>query len=607
MGAQMLNGTSNKLAKGLLLSTTLIVACSKASFTGDAPSRAKTEAPPLSSDGKIACVAEPASLAPGETATIKVTNTEAASQPELRQKLSLDGEGPSDEVESTLAYDVGSQVYTLGSGAANTAVAAKAGKYVIEIRAASGGGVKATCGFTAIAPGTVVGPTDTGSTTGTGTGTDVTTDPTTNPTTGTGTSTGTNTNPGGDDDHGSSDGRSGSTDDHGSADGGTGHSGNDDGTSTAGDDDHGGTGHTGNDDGTSTTGDDGHGGTPGNGDDDGHGGTPGNGDDDGHSVDGGGDAGSTDGHAGGDDGTGSTDGSIIPEPPCPASKQSVGAHLAFMIDNSNSNADTDCAAPVQIGTLNDAKLYECQGQTNRERAVLAAFDLLAAVSANEPSSAKAQSTIAISSFPTSADYVGGWQKETASWVDVKTSKRPSITKAMLFSRRPSGLTPYLGAISGAQSFFGGLAADEKARVAVLVTDGEPTDRDPSAVAAQAEALRAAGVEVITVFVNSGANRAQRAKEHIAMLKGIDTASVARTKHHWFDETKLGNFDAYIKTLLGGSGEPSLVDRVTSKVMSSCTDAPGKTCDRQIVEVANSGALKDAFTRIIKTKAIRCEQ
>ena len=66
------------------------------------------------------------------------------------------------------------------------------------------------------------------------------------------------------------------------------------------------------------------------------------------------------------------------------------------------------------------------------------------------------------------------------------------------------------------------------------------------------ATPAAGVEVITVFVNSGANRAQRAKEHIAMLKGIDTAAVARTKHHWFDETKLGDFDAYIKTLLGGT-------------------------------------------------------
>ena len=303
----------------------------------------------------------------------------------------------------------------------------------------------------------------------------------------------------------------------------------------------------------------------------------------------------------------STDPATDPStPPCTPDQQSTGAQIAFLIDNSNSNSATDCPSPKGIGTFQGTDLYECQDQTNREKAVLAAFDLLQQVGDNEPGNAAARSSLAVASFPTTADYVNGWANETNGWLEVASDSRGQTSTALQFTRKPSGLTPYGAAMTAASQLFGTAPADGRARVAVLVTDGEPTDSDPNAVATQADALRQAGVDVITVYITGPDERSSRIAQHTQMMSGIDSGYLQNYQEHWY-AASYSNFDSYITALVGGNGTPSLVQRVSSKSDASCQDSTGQICDRNIVEVQDATALKDAFLNIIKTQAIACKQ
>ncbi len=276
-----------------------------------------------------------------------------------------------------------------------------------------------------------------------------------------------------------------------------------------------------------------------------------------------------------------------PTTPCSPTQQSIGAELAFLVDNSNSNAATDCPAPTKIGRVGGVDLYECKGETNREKAVLAAYDLLSAVARNEPGNAKAKSDLAIASFPTSSDYVNGHQIQAGGWLDASTAARADVASAMLFARKPSGLTPYGAALEGGSALFAQAASDGRAKVAVLVTDGEPTDQDPGGVVAKAEALKQAGVTIITVFVTNSEARASREAKHTEMLRKI----VESTNGGWYDHGEFPSFADYMTALLGSQSKKSLIAQISA----------------QIVEVDNSAALKDAFLSIIKTQVIACEQ
>ncbi len=278
-----------------------------------------------------------------------------------------------------------------------------------------------------------------------------------------------------------------------------------------------------------------------------------------------------------------------PPPQCEPTQQLVGAHVAFMIDNSNSNAATDCPSPTKTGTFQGADLYVCGGETSREKAVLSAFDTLLAVAAKEPANANAISTLAISSFPTTADYVGGWARETQGMLDVLPASRDTVKSAMQFSRKPYGLTPYGAGLAGADAMFQGLADDGKAKVAILVTDGEPTDRDPLAVIDTAAALKARGIDVITVFYTGADARAVRQAKHVAMLRDVDAANRRAGKGPWYANS-LASLEAYVKALLGDGSQKSLAQAISSGV----------------VEVQDAKALEAAFQAIIRTKAIQCE-
>lgn len=294
-----------------------------------------------------------------------------------------------------------------------------------------------------------------------------------------------------------------------------------------------------------------------------------------------------------------------PPPLCKPSQISVGADIAFLIDNSNSNAVTDCPSSKEAGTFNGVTVYECQKETNREIAVKAAFDLLADIAAKESNNPKALSKLAIASFPSSSDYVNGWTDQSNGWLEVNAAGKSKLDAVMAFSRKPSGLTPYLGAFTGAEQAFDKTAADGRAKVAVLVTDGEPTDSDPSAIEAKADALRAAGVKVITINVTGSESRATRIGKHTSMMENIDNKRLAQTGKHWFAAIYT-SFSDYVTALVGNGTKPGLVSKISTQTDANCKDSDVGLCAREVYEVQKSDALKAAFLHVINTQAIGCE-
>ena len=69
-----------------------------------------------------------------------------------------------------------------------------------------------------------------------------------------------------------------------------------------------------------------------------------------------------------------------PHPPVAptCSEAPVGADVAFLIDNSSSNEVTDCPRPRATSRIkpNGTAIFSCDAETNREKAVLAGYDLL---------------------------------------------------------------------------------------------------------------------------------------------------------------------------------------------------------------------------------------
>lgn len=295
-----------------------------------------------------------------------------------------------------------------------------------------------------------------------------------------------------------------------------------------------------------------------------------------------------------------------PTPPqCTDKQVPVGAYVAFLVDNSNSNVSTDCPDGKKIGTFKGSDLYECGSATNREKAVIEAFKVLKESATSANAREESHSSVAIASFPTAENYVDGFAiKSPGNWLTTASAQESDLQKSLSFTRRPLGLTPYGAAMSAGNQLFGGVNDTSKARVAVLVTDGEPTDRDAGAVAQKAEELRAKGVEVFTVFVTNSQTRNQRIADHLAMLNDFNQRSLADGRGPWYSQ-RYASMNEYARDLLGQGGSLSLVEKVTSKVDSACQDKDGARCERRIVEVGNAAALTNVFKTIMKS-VVRCE-
>lgn len=297
---------------------------------------------------------------------------------------------------------------------------------------------------------------------------------------------------------------------------------------------------------------------------------------------------------------------VVEPPLCEKEQKTIGADIAFIIDNSNSNAVTDCPEAREAGTHNGVAVYECMAQTNREVAVKAAFDLLSEIAAKDSTNAMAQSKLSIASFPSKEDYVTGWTDQSKGWIETNGTNKDKLTSVMSFSRKPSGMTPYLAAMTGAENAFAQTSADGRAKVAVLVTDGEPSDSNPSAVEAKAATLRSQGVKVITIYVTGSETRATRIKNHTDMMRGINDTRVKQSGKNWFAAT-YANFTEYMTALVGNGTKPGLVSKISSQTDEACKDNDVGMCAREVYEVQKSEALKDAFIQVIKTQAIGCEE
>jgi hypothetical protein len=258
-------------------------------------------------------------------------------------------------------------------------------------------------------------------------------------------------------------------------------------------------------------------------------------------------------------------------PKCNEIQTSTGINLTLLIDNSNSNAKTDCPDPKSLGQFRNTRTesFECQGQTNREIAASAAVDMLNSYRKDLKGFVP---ELAIASFPNADEVTSGFDIRTDDWLTVEDNSKDAVSKAMEFSRRPVGSTPYQAAMSAGIKLFNQMKDSTVPRLALLVTDGEPTDENAVQAKAVAKELRDLGVKIVTIFVTGNATRESRTAQHIQYLQNE------------------GYSAANIDELMGRNGKKSLVDELSDEK----------------IEVADSKELEEVFKSVIK-KSVECKK
>ncbi|MGE0174173.1 MAG: VWA domain-containing protein [Oligoflexales bacterium] len=225
------------------------------------------------------------------------------------------------------------------------------------------------------------------------------------------------------------------------------------------------------------------------------------------------------------------------EPICKEVTSTVGAHFLFLIDNSGSMRTTDCP---------DRDDDVCRGETNREIAIMRAYDELTRIYEQSGKAASSLSTISFVEYtPVEEDgfAYSKMSKERLGSTEAITGNRGTIVSKIQFVRQPGGDTPYLNAVDGGLDLVNEVNSkfsdDGKARVAVIVTDGEPTDRNPAAVRARAQELKGKGVKLFTIMVSAGGPRTDAHRER--MLEYVDEYD------GWYDAA-YPSFDRYMQEL-----------------------------------------------------------
>ena len=278
---------------------------------------------------------------------------------------------------------------------------------------------------------------------------------------------------------------------------------------------------------------------------------------------------------------------------CQAGQQVIGAHIIFLIDNSGSMEETDCPN-VQLS--NDAAM--CGSITNREVAVLDVWERLEQIQNEDPQSQLAQSFISVSRFtPTTVgepwnlnDYRPS--PPVGTFGDINRQNFQRIQGSMSFTRKPAGDSPYLNGILAAGNLLqASVSADSevarKQKVIIMVTDGEPTDKNPAEVRMQAEVLKASDVSWYTFLVSKeGDFRRQRLAAHKQLMQQnyLGIYGPSQPEGRWMAERYSNNFDAYFNELV------SLADVISDRV----------------VEVAGSASLSQIINEEVISKTDFCQ-
>lgn len=273
-------------------------------------------------------------------------------------------------------------------------------------------------------------------------------------------------------------------------------------------------------------------------------------------------------------------------PSCNDGLKLTGVQLAFIVDNSGSNSNTDCPPRSVQGILGADMFSSCGGPTAREKAILDTYDMLAKAGVQAASDPLAQSRIAIASFPTRTDERAGWQTQL-NWQPLTEAARPSVTNTIRFTRSPVGYTPYAAALTAASTVFASAAKDNREKVAVFISDGQATDANPSSVEAQAEALRSAGVKVYVVIY--GGTLAEMADSHVKQMTRLQDQAKA-TGSNWY-ASNFASFDDYLKALVGNKGEGGLAAKVAGA--------------GRLIELKSADNLAVTIRNLVATQAIKC--
>lgn len=264
---------------------------------------------------------------------------------------------------------------------------------------------------------------------------------------------------------------------------------------------------------------------------------------------------------------------------CPVGTERIGANVAFILDNSGSHGKSDCPGSKEVKKEDGTVSYVCNAETDREKAVNYAVEILGKVGA---SGGKAKSYVSMSSFPASNNPISGYDLGKSGWSDA-SSDPSKIKPDLAVTRKPYGMTPYGEGLKSASKLFSGVPDYNKSKVAILVTDGYPTDRDPYLSAVKARELKAQGVKIITVMVSEGSKESLVA-DHKKFLQGLGSES-----NPWH-VAEYSSYDQYFGDLLGNSSKPGLLAEISNKV----------------VNVSKASELKAAFEDIIGEQAISCE-
>ncbi|MFW7378826.1 MAG: vWA domain-containing protein [Oligoflexus sp.] len=223
---------------------------------------------------------------------------------------------------------------------------------------------------------------------------------------------------------------------------------------------------------------------------------------------------------------------------CQSSEEYVGANFMFMIDNSGSMVEADCPS-------GDAA--DC-GMTERERALLKAFDILTDATVSSELNEKAISSFSVAKF-TPEDRslsIDEFHEPVQLTLETVPENRDELAEVLRFNRRPEGDTPYLNALElGLRIQSTPQINHDLQKVLILVTDGEPTDRQPSMVREKAQEFDG---KIVTIRVNyRDLNAEGRRSEHLRVM--------SENYPDWsLDQHP--SIDAYVDDLLSLAGEIS---------------------------------------------------
>ena len=277
-----------------------------------------------------------------------------------------------------------------------------------------------------------------------------------------------------------------------------------------------------------------------------------------------------------------------PKIPCPKAGRKT-SYVAFIVDNSESHWQSDCPGKKDLGKhplgkSETDRVYECVEQTEREKAVSSASDLLASFGTED---SFGESFVSFAHFPLGNV---GKKESSVKWSDVATEGE-EFKKSLKVLRNPLGVTPYHEGLRSALEMFKAIPqgeeekADDQTKIIIFITDGYPTDRNPKDTMGLAAKLKTEHkVKIFSVMVTQVKDRSKLIERHQETFKQMGD-------NHF--DTSYSDFEAYFNDLVGdGTAEnPGLLHN-----MSDSVDY-----------VKDSSTITSKIDNITKTKALACQK